>query len=125
MTGKFSSPLAEELHEQSLSSFQDDELGDSETFGWFALFRDEEAILHVDSRGFVSLVDTEDVNTYWMSLSDRWEWFQLAHLDESCDGLSIILDTARRVGPAPDFDEVVGHIEECVDCDALGNFLEV
>lgn len=51
--------------------------------------------------------------------------FAFEGLDESCDGLLLILDTARHGGWSPDCDELVGHVESCEICDRLGNFLEV
>lgn len=123
MSEKFSSPLAEELYECTLESFQDDDLGDAETFGWFALFREGGAILSCDSRGFVSVETPDDVSARWMELSDRWEWFQFSHLNESCDGLFLILDTARHGGWVPDFEEVGRHIDTCDTCQSLGNEL--
>lgn len=123
MSSKFASPLAEELYDCTLDSFQDDELGESDSFGWFALFREVGAILSVDSQGFVSVETPDDVSARWQELSDRWAWFQLGHLNESCDGLFLILDTARHGGRIPDFEEVFYHISRCPGCQALGNYL--
>lgn len=73
---KFSNYLAEELWEASLDSSQDAELGESESFGWFALFAEECAILHTDSRGFVSVsvLDSEEAaRNSWAKLEEDYE----------------------------------------------------
>lgn len=124
MASKFASRLAEELYDYTSESLQDGDLGDSETFGWFALFREEGAILSVDSQGFVAAETLRDVEAAWRKLSDRWAWFQLDQLDESCDGLFLILDTARHAGCVPDSEEIFYHISQCPRCQALGNHLD-
>lgn len=120
---KFDSPLAEELFEYTLDGCHDEDLG-GEGFGWFALFREEGTILHQDSQGFVGVISPEDVDAEWTALSDRWGWFQLTHLDESCNGLFLILDAGRHSGWVPESDEVAAHINGCPKCQALGNCLE-
>lgn len=78
---KFSSELAEILYLFSLDSSQDDEIGESDTFGWYALYRDLSAILAVDSQGFVtvSVYDNDEpvsVETVWNELEGQWEAFE-------------------------------------------------
>lgn len=125
MSSKFSCDLAEELYDYTLDSQQDDELGNSETFGWFALFREEGAIISVNSQGFVEVEQHDDVEAAWEALETRYSWFQLDHLDTTCDGLFLILDTARHGGWVPDFEEVGQHIKSCMECTSLGNYLEI
>lgn len=72
---KFSSPLAERLYLQSLEGFQDADLGDSQTFGWFALFEREHAILNEDGNGFVTVTVFEtlrDVMDEWNEIRREW-----------------------------------------------------
>lgn len=83
---KFSSELAEILHLFSMDSSQDEELGEADTFGWYALFRDCSAILACDSQGFVTAsVYTDDqpesVETVWEELESQWE----AHNTFECE----------------------------------------
>lgn len=77
---KFSCELAEILHLFSLDSSQDDEIGESDTFGWYALYRDLSAILAVDSQGAVtvSVYDNDEpvsVETVWSELEGQWGAF--------------------------------------------------
>ena len=125
MTSKFSCDLAEDLYDYTLTNDQDEDLGDSETFGWFALFREDGAILSIDSQGFVDVGVPRNLDLAWANLEKKWAWFQLNELDKSCDGLFLILDTARHIEQVPDFEDVVRHIENCETCDSLGNYLEI
>lgn len=122
---KFASDLAEELYALTVEGLQDEEFGDSEGFGWYALFKDEGVILSVDSQGFVTTREPVDVPAEWNLLRDANDWHTLGGLNESCDGLHLILNTARHGGSVPDFEDVVRHIESCKTCDSLGNFLEL
>lgn len=125
MSSKFSCDLAEKLWERTLDSLHDEEAGDSGFGGWFALFRKEGAILSIDSQGFVSLSLPSDLASSWKSVTDQCAWDELGCLNQSCDGLFFILDTARHAGDVPDFEDVVQHIEKCETCDSLGNYLEI
>jgi len=60
---------AEILWQFSFESVQDDDLGDVSDFGWFALFKEFNAILEMDSRGFVrvSVYESEELTM------DMWE----------------------------------------------------
>jgi len=74
---KFSSHRAERLYGETLESFQDEDLGDSD-WGWFALFKIEQAILNVDSQGFVSVdvyEDDTEMTRQWEELSEAWEQY--------------------------------------------------
>lgn len=124
MSEKFSSPLAEGLYNLTLESNEDDRVGDCQTFGWFALFREEKAILSVDSAGFVDATVYEDVDKAWSGLESAWVWSQVTPLNWSCDGLFLVIDTATALREAPDLGEVSDHIDGCSECQALGNFLD-
>lgn len=69
---KFDSVAAAIMHVWSLSSFQDEDCGDAQYGnGWHALFRDERAILHTDSVGFVSawrVEDDRDLDEAWAEI---------------------------------------------------------
>lgn len=66
---KMDSVAAAILHIWSLDSAQDEESGTSDYGnGWHALFRDERAILHVNSQGFVyawRVPESDDPDTVW------------------------------------------------------------
>lgn len=72
---KFASVAAERLYDWSLESAQDQECGQAEVFGWFALFERERAILSADSQGFVSAVRYSDADLFaeWQAIEDRYE----------------------------------------------------
>ncbi|MFI0265599.1 hypothetical protein [Streptomyces luteogriseus] len=75
---KFDNFLAEKLWDSSLSSFQDADLGESETFGWYALFRGYNAILHTNSQGFVSVTvhgSEEETESKWEELEAAYSEF--------------------------------------------------
>lgn len=71
---KFDSAAAEILHDWSMDSGQDDESGHSDYGnGWHALFRQERAILHTDSQGFVyawQVPDSEDIDKVWEGIEE-------------------------------------------------------
>lgn len=75
---KFSSIEAEILWQLSLESAQSDDLGESNTFGWYALFRDFSAILMEDCCGNVSADVFErytDCEAEWERIADDYdEW---------------------------------------------------
>lgn len=74
----FNSDLAEELWNKSMSSFEDDALGDQDTFGWYGLFREEMVILSADSQGFVEAAQYDDetvLEADWRTLQDAWDTF--------------------------------------------------
>lgn len=129
---KFSSPLAEDLYGEALESWQDDELGDAETFGWFALFLDAQAILEVGSQGFVS-VTTYDTRVgaeeAWKGLERQYEGFELRGLLDTltlhCDGMFLLVDTLKNVGSTPRIDELFDHVQNCADCDLSGDRQQV
>lgn len=117
---KFSAPLAERLWTLTLDSNQDEELGDAESFGWFARFDHERAMLSVDSQGFVgvSVFESEsDLKSAWADLEKQHAWTQVDVLDTSeCDELFLIIDTARHLGLAPDLGTVADHIHHHDAC---------
>lgn len=117
---KFTAPLAERLWTLTLDTNQDAELGDADTFGWFARFDHERAMLSVDSQGFVGVSvfeSTEDLNTAWTALEREHAWSTLNELNTSeCDDLFLIIDTARHNGTVPDMDEVTAHVREHRAC---------
>lgn len=83
---KFSSELAELLWLFTLDSSQDDEIGESETFGWNALFSAEKSILSVNSLGFVTVATytddiPESVETVWEELQAQYD----AHTSFECE----------------------------------------
>lgn len=129
---KFSSILAEDLYQETLESWQDSELGDAETFGWFALFLDDQAILSVDSQGFVSVFmynTMADTEAAWEELEEQHEAFELQGLIDSlsleCDGLFLLVDTLKHVGSTVDLDALLDHVKDCADCDVNGNRQQV
>lgn len=75
---KFSSHRAERLYGYTLESGQDEDLGDSD-WGWYALFKSEEAILNVDSQGSVSVEvykdNDEEMTREWERISEEWEQY--------------------------------------------------
>ena len=42
------------------------------------------------------------------------EWYE--RLDEECDALFLILDTARHHGWRPSTEEIMEHVERCPTC---------
>lgn len=118
------SPLAERLYEFTLDSSEDASLGESESFGWYALFAPERAILDVDSQGFVGVVRYDDesaARTAWTELEERYEehWVRgvVDALDASeCDELFLIIDTARHINTLPSLDEISHHIQSHPAC---------
>lgn len=83
---KFPSPLAEKLYKESLNGWDDGNFGDSNTFGWFALFKAERAILSEDSSGFVYLTvfaSDERLMERWNNLETRWVQFYKAQDEEA------------------------------------------
>jgi hypothetical protein len=75
---KFDNLLAEKLWDLSLSSNQDADLGDSETFGWYALFKGDSAILNTNSQGFVSVSvfeSEEEAEKKWEELENEYSEF--------------------------------------------------
>ncbi len=100
--GKFeaTTDLGEYLYELSLESGHDDELGDSETFGWYALFDGVEienengeqetiyAILKEDSQGFITVDEYDDheiLMEEWNNLQEEYEEFEEEGDDEDDD----------------------------------------
>ncbi|MET9385322.1 hypothetical protein ABZY09_30685 [Streptomyces sp. NPDC002928] len=117
---KFSAPLAERLWTLSLDTNQDAELGDADTFGWFARFDHALAMLSADSQGFVGVSVFEsvtDLNTAWEALEREHVWSIVNELSTSdCDELFLIVDTARHLGLAPDMGTVADHIHHHAEC---------
>lgn len=69
---KFGSDIrAEILWTLSLDSNQTEDLGEAESFGWFAYFKDFCAILSADSQGFVAAVVYEGDGAS-DSVADHW-----------------------------------------------------
>jgi hypothetical protein len=129
VSSKFDSRLSEELYEWTLDSNEDASLGDAETFGWFALFRDERAILAVNSQGFVSVSEYETAGAAliaWDAIEKEYDNFTLRGIveavDTSCDDLFLIIDTAQHNGGSlPDLHDLNEHIHGCEKCRSLGN----
>lgn len=75
---KFQNDLAERLWDLSMSSFQTDDLGTSDSFGWHALFEDERAIICEDTEGFVNVTvyaSLDALRERWIDLETEWrEW---------------------------------------------------
>lgn len=72
--------LAAVLEELTMSGTQDEDLGEVDTFGWFAYFRDSLAILSNDSQGFVFATTYESVeesDEAWETLSRAWERWEI------------------------------------------------
>lgn len=82
---KFSSELAEILWIFTLDSGQDDDCGEADTFGWYALFRDIDCILSVDSRGSVTVQyyggQSPNASEVFEELEIQWE----AHNTFECE----------------------------------------
>jgi len=120
MSSKFSSEQAETLWEYSLSGLQDDELGEADTFGWFALFEEERAILSTGSQGFVHAAfydSADEMSLAWTELQMRHARWEMDSIDTSeCDGLFLLIDTARHGGWIVTQDEVADHVAECGTC---------
>lgn len=80
---KFDTAAAEILWLWSLGSGQDEDCGDAQYGdGWHALFRAERAVLHTDSRGFVSawrVPESEDLDKVWEEIESR-----AAHPEDEC-----------------------------------------
>jgi hypothetical protein len=129
MSSKFDSELAEELYEYTLDSSEDASLGDADTFGWYALFRDERAILVTNSQGFVSAREYETTGAAqiaWDGIEKEYSDFNVRSvveaLNTSCDGLFLIIDTVQHNnGALPDLDDLQEHIYGCAQCKSLGN----
>lgn len=121
---KFETPFAERLWTLSLDGNQDDELGEAEGFGWYALFRSERAILGVTSDGYVQATHFPHgpaLELDWAEIQVQYAWSQLARLDTSCGALFLILDTAEHNGIAPDVQAIQDHVrshQECYDMNA-------
>lgn len=77
--GKFNCDLAEELYRKSLAGgWTDDEIGSVDELGWFAIFREEKAILSEDELGFVDVVEyaTEEImENAWQLIVDSYTEF--------------------------------------------------
>lgn len=82
---KFSNFFAQELWDASLDSGQDETLGESDTFGWFALFKSDHAILHTGSQGFVSVdvLDSEqEAVEKWAKIEAEYDKWSAENDDE-------------------------------------------
>lgn len=121
MSSKFSSPLAEELWEASLESAQDDEIGESDGFGWFALFESDLSILSVDSQGFVYSQHFEsagDLHLAWTETEMSYDRWVMEGLDTSeCQSLFLLVDTACHGGWTVTREELFDHVAECDTCE--------
>lgn len=123
-SAKFDSPLAERLWALSLDLGQDAELGEAEGFGWYALFAGEHAILAANSQGFVWVslyADADAARTAWAEV-ERNERLYAAEAtvdaigDPRCDGLFLIIDTAKHIGGVATREELEEHIYGCDQC---------
>ncbi|KPI24633.1 hypothetical protein OV320_7838 [Actinobacteria bacterium OV320] len=84
MSRKFSSNWAEYLHGLSLECWQAEELGDTDFFGWYAVFPREMSILSIDSQGFVDArkFDTrEECAKAWAVIEDEHAEFYADDLE--------------------------------------------
>lgn len=85
MSCTFSSSWAERLYKLTLETWQADELGEAETFGWYAHFPAERTILWIDSLGFVydkRYASRKECNKAWRKLELEWAEFVLAENEE-------------------------------------------
>ncbi|UQA91648.1 hypothetical protein [Streptomyces halobius] len=120
---KFSSALAERLWTFTLESGQDDDLGD-ESFGWFDLFKGENAILMTDDQGFVDTVEfVGTVTGAWAGIETAWHAHHVRTvvdaLDTSeCDELFSIVNVNKiyTADGLPDMDEIAEHINVHREC---------
>ena len=92
---RYSGPAAEKLWEASMEQGQDEELGDVEGFGWYALFTFENeaeaqqfccpgmvgAILSQESQGFVSC----DTYKKKAALAKSWDALEVAYEEYDSD----------------------------------------
>lgn len=129
VSSKFDSKLAETLYDWTMDSSEDASLGESESFGWYALLRDERAILAVNSQGFVAVRQYETAGAAlvaWDGIETEYTSWTLRGivdaLDTSCDGLFLIIDTAQHNGGAlPDRQDLEDHVYGCARCETLYN----
>lgn len=66
--GKFQDDYTEQLYERSLDQGHDEETGEVDAMGWFAIFRDELTIINQTSQGFVYsqiYESAEEMETNW------------------------------------------------------------
>lgn len=72
---KYDCKLSEKLHQKGA----DEECGSVQENGWHGLFREDKAILHEDTQGFVT-VDSydsdEDMEEAWASIQDDQDEFE-------------------------------------------------
>jgi hypothetical protein len=84
--GKFegagSQHLARKLYDITLESGQDEDIGEADTFGWYAFIKNykngKSYILSEDSQGFVSYEEFDEAgeaDTAWATLQEQWEAF--------------------------------------------------
>lgn len=84
MSDKFSSSWAEYLHRLSLETWQAEELGETDFFGWYALFPAERSILSIDSHGFVTATEyttREELAKAWAVIQDEHDEFYADELE--------------------------------------------
>lgn len=77
---KFASILAKEFYEKTMDSQHDEELGDSDNFGWFAIFNEDRVIVQVDGYGFVYATQHDSdaaVSEAWDEISMGWDEYSL------------------------------------------------
>jgi hypothetical protein len=75
VSGRFQNAEAERFYNLTLHGFHEEELGTSESFGWFAYFTVEGVILQVDSLGFVWLTEHQSYGLAamaWGELTKQW-----------------------------------------------------
>lgn len=71
-------PAAEFFWQMDMQSMSNDSLGDAETFGYFAKFTAYNAILDIDSQGFVRVHlydDAEVLDSIWDDLASDWYFY--------------------------------------------------
>lgn len=126
---KFSDGLAERLYDADLDGGLDESLGESDTFGYYAVSFSDGAILAVDSQGFVSTILPAEVRTAWADLERAYERFRMAVWEEglptgSCDEVFLIFDTARHINSVPDAQRIIDHVSECETCHPFRSILD-
>src|SRR3546814_5347754 len=84
--------------------------------------------LSEDPHGFVDAVTYESeayAKSIWSKIQDSLVWSELDGLSWQCDGLFLLINTAKHLSVVPDLERVSQHVTNCAQCESLGNFLEV
>jgi hypothetical protein len=73
---KFDSEEAQIFYAWTVDNLQDDELGETTHFGWYALFSEDHAILLIDYQGnvWVNIFENDcDTQEQWSILEQSWQ----------------------------------------------------